>query len=658
MTDPAQVRGEPVQPYVGLRPYLRADHARFFARERETREVATIWQAAGLTVLFGASGVGKTSLLHAGVLSRIETERADVLPIARVSPRGFSTRGTANPYVLALLSAWAPDEPLSVLAGLTVSEFLAGRPERTDRYGDPVPTLAAVDQAEELFGGSLRGEEDRGALLAQLVQAVDEHPGLHLLLSLREEHLAAVLPYERPLGRGSRARFHLLPFTPAAALDAVTKPIEGTGRFFARGAAELLVNDLQTTVIANDEGDRTILTLKSIEPVQLQVVCSALWESLPPSLREITSEHVNLHVNVDRFLTGFCRTALDAVAAEHDVPPAELGYWLRNAFVTEHGTRNTVYEGLQETAGMPNAVARALEDRHVLKAEHRLGIRWYELQHDRLISSVRGPERPASYLRDARELLARQSWESAGRLAEEAARVAEFDEVWVRAEVKAILGEVAAARGEVETARAHLREAAETFAVLQRFDGVARALTADGRLRLAQGEYAEAVDVLKSALSWAPNDMFVQSALGQALWWLGQPLAALAMLNGAVNLAGEPPVEALALRGEILADLGRSDEALRDLNRVRHHQRAGTVAARALALAQAQRLDAAEQEILDATGAEPGNGPVLLRAARVNALLGRTGVSADLAARALEAGDPGLPPHLRGQAGQLLLRSA
>jgi tetratricopeptide (TPR) repeat protein len=648
-----------VQPYVGLRPFHETEHALFFGREREARDIATIWQATGLTVLFGASGVGKTSILHAGVLPRVEPERADVLPVARVVPGGIVPPPAAgNPYVLALLAAWSPGEPLSALTGLTVSECLARRPQRVDRYGDPVPVLVAIDQAEELFSGPMRHEEDRGAFLRQLAQAVEDHDGLHLLLSLREEYLAAVLPYERPLGQGSRARLHLLPFTRAAAIAAATRPLEHTGRSFAAGAAELLIDDLRTVTISNDEGQATRLTVTTVEPVQLQVVCSALWESLPPGLQQITAEHVSAHLDVDRFLVGFCKRMLSQVAAAHDISASRIQYWLRNTFVTEHGTRNLVYEGLQETAGMPNAVARALEDRHVLKAEHRMGIRWYELQHDRLISAVRQPERPAIYLRDAQAALAAGSWEAARRLADEAIRAAEFDEEWVRAQARAILGEVAAAREDVDTARRHFEEAADTFAMLQQFDGVARVLTANGRLWLAQGEHAKAVDLLKAALSWAPNDLLARLALGQALWHSGQPRAALACLNGAVALASEPPAEALALRGEILADLGRAVDALRDLDRVRHHQRPGTMAARALALALVGRFDAAEQEMLDAISGDSGSGPLLLRAARVHALLGRVAASEELAARALRVASPPLPPHLRKQAQELVRESA
>lgn len=65
MTSTGHVQSE-TQPYVGLRAFRQQDRGLFFGRERESREIATLWQADRLTVLYGTSGVGKTSLLHAG----------------------------------------------------------------------------------------------------------------------------------------------------------------------------------------------------------------------------------------------------------------------------------------------------------------------------------------------------------------------------------------------------------------------------------------------------------------------------------------------------------------------------------------------------------------------------------------------------------------
>ncbi|MDF5752620.1 tetratricopeptide repeat protein [Spongiactinospora sp. TRM90649] len=523
-------------PYVGLRSYRRAESELFHGRDREAREIATLWQAAGLTVVYGASGVGKTSLLHAGVLPRIDRERADVLPIARIAPRMPLAGVRGNPYVVALLSCWAPDRDPHELSELTVAEFLRTRPERSDAYGDPLPILAAVDQAEEIFHGDPVGEKDRAAFLGQLAQAVHEQTGLHLLLALREEYLFLVLPHERPLGQGSRARFHLRPLSREAALEAVAGPLEHTSRTMTREAAERLVDDLRTVVITDEAGNESTLELDTVEPVQLQVVCSALWESLPADVLEITEAHARMYANVEEFLFDFCRTAVAEVAAHFEMSPSEILFWLRNTFITEHGTRNTAYEGLQQTRGMPNGVARALRERRVLRAEHRLGIQWYELAHDKLIGPVTRAESPEVYLRSAREALLKRNWDAAHRLAEQAVRASELGEVWVRAEAAEVFATVAAANGEIETARRHCEEAVEIYAGRQRFDGVARVLTADARLWMAQGDNTKAIERIKAALSWAPNDLAAQMTLAEALLRAGMPRASAAVVNGVLDL--------------------------------------------------------------------------------------------------------------------------
>src|SRR5436305_3032683 len=61
-------------PYKGLTPYEESDRSYFFGRDSEREIVAANLKAARLTVLYGASGVGKTSLLRAGVVHDINAE--------------------------------------------------------------------------------------------------------------------------------------------------------------------------------------------------------------------------------------------------------------------------------------------------------------------------------------------------------------------------------------------------------------------------------------------------------------------------------------------------------------------------------------------------------------------------------------------------------
>src|SRR5262249_49794086 len=52
-------------PFVGTRPFDREDAPYFFGRDREAARLANIVSAGTMAVLYGESGVGKSSLLNA-----------------------------------------------------------------------------------------------------------------------------------------------------------------------------------------------------------------------------------------------------------------------------------------------------------------------------------------------------------------------------------------------------------------------------------------------------------------------------------------------------------------------------------------------------------------------------------------------------------------
>ncbi len=81
MTDaapsPALSEQEPIKvksPYVGLVPYDESDARFFFGRERDQRRLIENMFHSRLTLLYGASGVGKSSLLRAGLLRHLHQQ--------------------------------------------------------------------------------------------------------------------------------------------------------------------------------------------------------------------------------------------------------------------------------------------------------------------------------------------------------------------------------------------------------------------------------------------------------------------------------------------------------------------------------------------------------------------------------------------------------
>ena len=172
-------------PFKGLAPFddSDADALFFFGRDWETEVVAANVLASRLTVLYGPSGVGKSSLLRAGVVRTL--------------------RHSGNPPpAVAYFGTWA-GEPLVGLeeaARAAITSALgrepAGAPgDLTDRFAAWSAELGAelcllIDQLEELF---LYHPAKKGAggfvdLLPKLVL----RPGLrvNVLLGVRDDALA------------------------------------------------------------------------------------------------------------------------------------------------------------------------------------------------------------------------------------------------------------------------------------------------------------------------------------------------------------------------------------------------------------------------------------------------------------------------------------
>src|SRR5262245_52541663 len=95
-----------LRPYKGLAPFgdSDVDAMLFFGREREREIVTANLIASRLTVLYGASGVGKSSMLRAGVAHGLRE-------LARAEPG----------HAVVVYSSWA-DDPVPGLAGAVAAE--------------------------------------------------------------------------------------------------------------------------------------------------------------------------------------------------------------------------------------------------------------------------------------------------------------------------------------------------------------------------------------------------------------------------------------------------------------------------------------------------------------------------------------------------------
>src|SRR6478735_5690427 len=102
-------------PYLGLTTYGERDAELFFARRAERDLVVANLLTSRLTVLYGPSGVGKSSLLRAGELPRVR------------SGEGVPTGG--SPRAIVLVDAWQGDPVRAILEAVAAE---AGVPVEGD----------------------------------------------------------------------------------------------------------------------------------------------------------------------------------------------------------------------------------------------------------------------------------------------------------------------------------------------------------------------------------------------------------------------------------------------------------------------------------------------------------------------------------------------
>ena len=657
-------------PYAGPRPFRRAEAPRFFGRQREARDVSSLWLGNRVTVLHGPVAVGKTSLLQAGVLPLLSRRtNIDLLLVGNLAhqpTRPLAAPPPHNGYTFSLLDNWAQlGQPPAL--GTSIAEFLLARAEATAERAEPRDVLVAIDQFDALFSTFPARQAERDRFIDELGAALSQLPALKLLLVVGDEHLATLGGYERRLFPHRFGYVELDALDPEAALDAVTLPLQGTGRSFATGVAEELVDRLRTVTYTDLAGESATVTSDLAEPLLLQIVCAELWSTLPDDVRLIGSDDVRVFGDVDQALAHFYDAAVRSVQREFqrefDRPEESLRAWIESAFITEHGTPGFACRGILTTAGMDNDVADAFEQRRVLTLEYRARSAWYQLSQDRMIPAIqrsnrqwrigRGlpvvpeplPAMPAALSTAAEAALAEGDFPSARRFAQAAAAdYLEAGDTRRLAHALVLQGDIARTEGDFTAAERSLQAALSTFTVLQDRNSAVRTLSALANVHFTAGDYAKAADFQREAVGRLPADAEALLGLGYALWYGGSPADAEATFTLALR-SDAGSASGYGGRGQVLAEMREYAAALADLDRALSLglpliDEIDVRSARALALAGLGRREEADRELTTARTADQARGRTLRRAARIAAMRNDRELAIAEAERALRADPP------------------
>jgi len=407
-------------PYQGLIPYGEADAPFFFGREKETRLIIANMFASPLTLLYGASGVGKSSALRAGVARQLR-QRDDLIVVPFSTWQSNSVAGlvqTIADYARRAEPAAGMD---STEPGLSTQSLPGSLKACHKKMGRRL--MIILDQFEEYF--LYHPQEDRFA--HEFPQAVlQTDVPVSFLISIREDSLAKLDRFEGriPSLFDNYLRVEHLDYDAARA--AIEKPVEQYNKQRTAGEQpisiepallEAVLKQVQTGQVIIGETGRGILKTEAdaaqIETPFLQMVMTRLWdEEMRAGSQVLRLSSLNALGGAERIVRTHLDETMSALLPERQKIAAEVFHYL----VTPSGAKiaHTSLD-LAEYVGLPRTqVAPALEElssgntrilRGIEPPTDQAGEPRYEIFHDVLAAAIL--DWRARYLQ-AREVAAQQ----------------------------------------------------------------------------------------------------------------------------------------------------------------------------------------------------------------------------------------------------------
>lgn len=413
-------------PWPGLDAF-DADSRRFFhGRDAEIDSLARRVEDSPLVVLFGKSGLGKTSLLKAGLMPRLRERRYIPVYLRLMFQQGAPA--PVDQLRDALCSALAAEgiEAPPFADGETLWAYLhRDELELWDAQNFLCTPIFLLDQFEETFTVGERRPEaiarlrvDLGDLAENRIPAgLDASAGLQLremrykfLVSLREDFLPELEGWRSAIPSLGKVRMRLTPLQPAQALQAVYAAAPHLmDEPLAQRIVEFVAAAQTETVAKGEEAAETAARTAEVEPALLSLFCHALNETRK---REHKSRFD------DALLDGAKQGILaDYYRACFDGMPESVSRFVATELITEKGYRNSVSRDDATPEHLSEEQLATLIDRRLLRVEERYGMQRIELTHDLLTRVVR----------EARDRL-RQEDERSAALARAAAEHRAHDE--------------------------------------------------------------------------------------------------------------------------------------------------------------------------------------------------------------------------------------
>jgi WD40 repeat protein len=403
-------------PWPGLVAYTEESRDFFHGRAEETEELLRRVARKNLTVFFGQSGLGKSSLLQAGLFPQLRAEGSLPIPIrldhaASAPPLSEQVNAAATAAILEADGRWEETAPG---ANESLWEHFHRRSLRLQTAdGLPICPVLVFDQFEELFaiGQTSEVTRSRSATFltdladfvenrapsaledrlennaAMLEQFIFDARDFRVLLSLREDYLPHLESLRQAMPSITENRMRLTRMNGTRALEAVANP--GRNLITPAVAAQVVHfvagGRMRAAKSAGNRREDDGLANLEVEPSLLSLVC-----------RELNNRRTAMglaHISADLVAGNRERILQDFYDGCFAGQPPAVRAFVEDELVTDSGLReNIAVERATKALARRGAPASAIDDLvrcRLLHLEDRLDIQRVELTHDVLTPVVK-----------------------------------------------------------------------------------------------------------------------------------------------------------------------------------------------------------------------------------------------------------------------------
>lgn len=291
--------------YPGLAPFKQGDSNIFFGRSEEIEQLHDLVQRHQQVLVYGKSGLGKSSLVNAGLVPRIQRERPTLFYFPRI---GYWVDSNSNSPIASLLAEIHKQKPADANFLATASmreDTLWYQMKETALATENLQQVIVFDQFEELFShppedifhfkkqlGELmyrvvpeyfrttleyRMKSNPNLLTAAQLRELNTPMNVKVIYLIREDKYSQLNWLKDQLPDICAHTFEIKAMGKQQAREAVIFPARMSGEFkhppfeFEEAAVEKILGKLADPVV------------QTIETTQLQIICRKI-ESLQHSL--------------------------------------------------------------------------------------------------------------------------------------------------------------------------------------------------------------------------------------------------------------------------------------------------------------------------------------------------------------------------------------